>query len=182
MWGIAMFLFSVILGVVLGYLLKGNLENLNNLEIKGWWLIVLGFLVEFIMKVFLKSGHLQIGSLTYALNITMYSCIMSFIYINRKYKMILVIGLGFLLNMVVIFGNGCVMPISAKAMNILNVSGSVETKGLYSILSAETRFKFLADVIPYKLWKYGGIASIGDIILAIGVIGIIVKGMKLRVD
>ena len=61
-----MFLFSVILGVVLGYLLKGNLENLNNLEIKGWWLIVLGFLVEFIMKVFLKSGHLQIGNLTYS--------------------------------------------------------------------------------------------------------------------
>ena len=42
-----MFLFSVILGIVLGYLLKGKLENLNNLEIRGWWLIILGFLVEF---------------------------------------------------------------------------------------------------------------------------------------
>jgi len=155
-----MFLFSVILGVVLGYLLKGNIENLNNLEIKGWWLIALGFLVEFIMKIFLKSGNLQIGSLTYVLNIVMYSCIMAFIYINRKYKMILVIGIGFLLNIVVIFGNGCTMP----------------------IISGETKFKFLADVIPYKLWKYGGIASIGDIILSIGIIGIIVKGMKLRAD
>ncbi|WP_346899230.1 DUF5317 family protein [Clostridium sp. UBA7503] len=177
-----MFLFSIILGVVLGYLLKGNIENLNNLEIKGWWLIVLGFLVEFIMKIFLKSGHLEIGSLTYVLNIVMYSCIMAFIYINRKYKMILVIGIGFLLNIVVILGNGCTMPISTKAMDILNVSGQVETKGLYSIISVETKFKFLADVIPYKLWKYGGIASIGDIILSIGIIGIVIKGMKLRTD
>lgn len=177
-----MFLFSVILGVVSGYLLKGNLENLNNLEIKGWWLIALGFLVEFIIKIFLISGYLQIGSLTYILNIAMYSCIMAFIYINRKYKMILVIGIGFLLNIIVIFGNGCTMPVSAKAMDILNISGPVETKGLYSIISSETRFKFLADVIPYKLWKYGGIASIGDIILSIGVIGIIVKGMKNRID
>lgn len=177
-----MFLFSVVLGVGLGYLLKGNIENLNNLEIKGWWLIALGFLVEFIMKIFLKSGHLQVGSLTYVLNIVMYSCIMAFIYINRKYKMILVIGIGLLLNIVVIFGNGCTMPISTKAMDILNVSGPVETKGLYSIISEETKFKFLADVIPYKLWKYGGIASIGDIVLSIGIIGIIVKGMKLRAD
>ncbi len=177
-----MFLFSVILGVVLGYLLKGELENLNNLEIKGWWLIILGFLIEFMMKVFLKLGHLEIGNLTYSLNIIMYSCIMTFIYLNRKYKMILIIGLGFILNIMVIFGNRCTMPISTKAMNILNVSGVVETKGLYSILSKETNCKLLADIIPYKLWKFCGIASIGDIVLAIGVIGIIVKGMRLRID
>jgi len=175
-----MFLFSAILGVVLGYLLKGNLENLNNLEIKGWWLIALGFLVEFIMKIFLKSGYLQIGNLTYFLNVIMYGCIMMFIYINRKYKMILIIGLGFILNIIVIFGNQCTMPISGKAMEILNVAGPVKTKGLYSILNAETNFKLLADIIPYKLWILSGIASVGDIILAIGIIGVIVNGMKLK--
>lgn len=175
-----MFLFSVILGVVLGYLLKGKLENLNNLEIRGWWLIILGFLVEFIMKIFLKLGYLQIGIFTYFLNIIMYSCIMIFIYINRRYKMILIIGLGFILNIIVIFGNQCTMPISAKAMEILNVGGSVETKGLYSILNSETNFKLLADIIPYKIWRLSGIASIGDIVLAIGIIGIIVNGMKLK--
>lgn len=175
-----MFLFSVILGIVLGYLLKGKLENLNNLEIRGWWLIILGFLVEFVMKVFLKSEYLEIGNFTYFLNIIIYSSIMIFIYINRKYKMILIIGLGFILNIIVIFGNGCTMPISAKAMEILNVGGQVETKGLYSILNQETNFKLLADIIPYKIWKLSGIASIGDIVLAIGIIGIIVSGMRLK--
>jgi len=175
-----MFLFSVILAIIIGYLVKGKLENLNNLEIKGWWLIIIGFLVEFIMKIILNRGALEIGGITYFLNIIIYGFIMFFIFINRKYKMVLVVGIGFLLNIIVIFGNNCTMPISVKAMNLLNVSGNVETKGLYTLINNETNFKFLADIIPYRLWKFGGIASVGDIVLSIGVMGVIINGMRIK--
>lgn len=175
-----MFLFSVILAIIIGYLLKGKLENLNNLEIKGWWLIIIGFLVEFIMKILLKRGVLEIGGITYLLNVIIYGFIMSFIFINRKDKMVLVVGIGFLLNIIVIFGNNCTMPISVKAMSFLNVTGEVDTMGLYTILNSETNFKFLADIIPYRLWKFGGIASVGDIVLSIGVMSVIINGMRVK--
>ncbi|MEG1257304.1 DUF5317 family protein [Clostridium sp.] len=173
-----MFLFAIVLAVIIGYLSKGSLENLSELRFKSVYLIIIGFLLEFIMKIFLENGMLEFGGLTYFINITMYGLIMSFIFVNRKDKMILIVGLGFLLNIIVIFGNSCTMPIGTWAMNCLGVNGSVDTKGLYSILTSETNFKLLADILPYKFWRYGGIASVGDIVLAIGVMGIIIKGMK----
>ncbi|MEG2288971.1 MAG: DUF5317 family protein [Clostridium sp.] len=175
-----MFLFAIVLAIIIGYLLKGRLGNLNNLRFTSLYLVIIGFSIELIMKILLKNEFLGIGYFTYFFNIIMYGLIMIFIVVNRKNKMVLIIGLGLLLNAIVIFSNNCTMPIGTRAMGFLGVSGNVEIKGLYSILTNETNFKILADIIPYKVLRYGGIASIGDIIIAIGVMGIIIKGMSFK--
>lgn len=172
-----MFAFSIIIAIVIGYLFKGKLQNIRELNLKGQWFIVIGFLLEIVMKILLKKGIIEIGSLTYIINVIMYGLIMTFIFLNRKEKLFLIVGLGFLLNIIVIFANNCTMPIGLEAMKYLNFSGDVEKLGLYALVDSNTRFVILADIIPYKIWRYAGIASLGDILICIGIIGITVKTM-----
>lgn len=176
-----MFAFSIVIAIIIGYLFKGKLQNITDLNYRGQWFIVIGFFIEIVMKIFLKNGLIEIGALTYVINVIMYGFIMIFIFLNRKDKFVLIVGLGFILNIIVIFANNCTMPISVEAMEYLKFSGTVETMGLYAIVDSNTSFVLLADIIPYKIWRYVGIASVGDIFICLGIIGIVVKAMKTKV-
>ncbi len=175
-----MFAFSIVVAIIIGYLFKGKLQNITDLTYRGQWFIIIGFLIEIVMKIFLKKGLIEIGALTYVINVIMYGFIMTFIFLNRKDKFILVVGLGFILNIIVIFANNCTMPIGVEAMEYLKFSGTVETMGLYALVDSNTSFVLLADIIPYKIWRCVGIASVGDIFICLGIIGIIVKAMKTK--
>lgn len=173
-----MFAFSIIIAIIIGYLFKGSLKNITDLNYRCPWLIISGFIIEVVMKIFLKNGALEIGALTYFINVIMYGLIMSFIFLNRKDKFILTVGLGFILNIIVIFANNCTMPIGVNAIEVFNFTGEVNKMGLYKLVDSNTYFVFLADIIPYKIWRCAGIASLGDIVICIGIIGIIVRAMK----
>ena len=46
------------------------------------------------------------------------------------------------------------------------------------MVNSDTLFVFLADVIPYKVGPLNGIASVGDIFICIGIMGIIIREMR----
>ena len=93
-----MFGISLIVAIILGYLLKGRLSHLINLQIRGIWLILIGFLLERGLNLLLKIGWMELGILTYLLDLLMYILILIFIWRNSRLKPLCAMGIGFVMN------------------------------------------------------------------------------------
>ncbi|QCX33520.1 hypothetical protein FDN13_07255 [Caloramator sp. E03] len=177
-----MFLEALIIGIIIGYILKGSLKNFEDIKLKALYLAVGAFFVEFILFSLVRRGILSRGYLTTLIYIIEYALIFLFIYLNRENKYILIMGFGFLLNALAIFSNGGAMPVSAKAAVAAGLAPSIDavrasSEGLYVVQNEGTRLCFLGDIIP-KTYLRHYVISIGDIIAAIGFMMFIIQGMK----
>jgi hypothetical protein len=172
-----MFMMSVVLAIIIGYIGKGRIRNLEHAEIKGIHLVTAAFLVDITLNIMIKLNVLYRGSLTFIVYFAMYCLLFWFIYMNRKSVYILMVGFGFLLNAIVIFSNGGAMPCGIRAMKAVGLNVDVAQKGLYVLVDEGTRFWFLGDVIPFSFISKQ-IVSIGDIVLAIGLMLFIITEMR----
>jgi hypothetical protein len=172
-----MFIEGLIFAVIIGYILKGTIKNLENVDIKGVYLVFISFFIEFFIVIAIRKGFFNIGIFTYILDFIMYTLLVAFIYFNRKSKYIVLMGIGFLLNAIPIFLNGGAMPVSAKAAEIAGLTLNISKEGLYTLINENTRMWFLGDIIPLTFLRNFAI-SIGDIIAAIGLMLFIITGMK----
>lgn len=171
-----MFIYSIILAVILGFVFKGSLKNLSNINMPGTGFVIAGFAIDAATHLMSEHGVLKTGIVTYLLGILMYIFIFVFVYLNRKNPYIIVIGIGFLLNAAAIFSNGGVMPVAHSAMASVSITQNPSSIGLYSLVDSSTKLKFLCDVIPVKFLA-NAVVSIGDIIAAIGIMLFIITGM-----
>jgi hypothetical protein len=172
-----MFILALILAIVIGYVIKGKLSNLQYAEIKAIWLIFVSFFIEFVINMLISRDIITRGSITFSLDLVMYILIFTFTFVNRKNKFLLTMGIGFLLNAIPIFSNGGAMPVSAEAAKAVSMELDVEKFGLYVLANSETSFGFLADIIPVD-FIVQQVASIGDFIAAAGLIGFITSSMR----
>lgn len=172
-----MFVESAIFAIIIGYLLKGKLKNIEIEKIKGISIVLCAFLIKFILIVCIQKGFLKFGIILYITYIVQYSLILVFILLNRRNRLLVIMGIGILLNALVIFANGGVMPVSIKAMQAYGLNIDVSSKGMYRALDNSTRLAFLGDVIPGKFIIHF-IFSLGDIITAVGMMMYIIWGMK----
>lgn len=177
-----MFLEVLIFSILLGYLLKGSLKNLDASEIKGLYLVFIAFFIEFLVVITIRKHLLSNGSITFLLDLIMYGLLIIFIYLNRKNVYIVMMGFGFLLNAIPIFLNGGAMPVDVNATVKAGLYPSIEkakvaSEGLYTIINSDTKLWFLGDIIPITFLRHV-VISIGDVILAIGLMLFVVTGMK----
>jgi hypothetical protein len=173
-----MFLYSIVLAVLLGFIFKGNLKNLGSIKLSSWYLVIIGYALDEIMHLLVKGGQLKVGNGTYFADILMYIFLFGFIYLNKKDYFVLTIGAGFLLNAVAIFSNGGTMPVSPSAIAYVSSTHiNPAAQGLYSLLVPNTKFGFLCDIISIKILGHV-VFSIGDIILSVGIMLIIIMGMR----
>lgn len=172
-----MFIEVLILSIILGYILKGSLKNLENIDIKNLYLIFAAFIIEFIIVMCIGKGILVRGTFTYVLDLIMYILLGIFTYNNRKNPFILLMGVGFLLNAVPIFLNGGAMPVSPEGIKIAGLPQDITKEGLYRLIDENTRMWFLGDVFPLTFLR-NFVISIGDIIAALGMMLFIISGMK----
>lgn len=172
-----MFIVSLAAAIILGYILGGRIKNLENINLRAIYLIFISFGLELIIVICIRKGLLSIGLTTYFLDVIMYSMLLIFIILNRRNICIIIMGVGFLLNAVPIFLNGGAMPVSQEAIRVLGFSSNINSEGLYTIIDSSTKIWFLGDIIPISFIS-SFIVSIGDIFAAIGLILLIVTGMK----
>lgn len=172
-----MFFEVIIFAVIIGYLLKGRLKNIDILGVKAIYLVLIGFLIKFIIVMSIQHGLITRGTITFILYSIQYLLLLIFVIINRKNKYILIMGIGFLLNALPIFLNGGAMPVSASAALSVGLTKPICMEGLYRAIDNTTKLNFLGDIIPYNLGR-AYVISIGDIILAVGLFLFIVTGMK----
>ena len=79
-----MFIEALIFAVIIGYILKGNIKNLENVDIKKAYLVFISFFIEFFIIIIIRKGIVNIGIFTYILDFIMYILLVIFIYLNRK--------------------------------------------------------------------------------------------------
>lgn len=172
-----MFFLAFIMAIIIGYSLNGRLKNIDASKVKFVSLVFIAFFLEFIVLTLIKKAYIRLGILTYVSDVIMYSLLLIFAYLNRKNKWLLLLGVGSILNAIVIFANGGVMPVNPDIVKSFGYHGDVALQGLYILADGSTKLYFLADIIPIRYPK-PGIASIGDIIELLGVAIFIVSEMK----
>jgi hypothetical protein len=177
-----MFIEVFFLSIIIGYILKGSVKNIDSSKIRGLYLVFAAFIIEFLIVMSMKKGLLNRGVLTYLLDLIMYGLLFQFIYINRKNVYIVLMGIGFILNAIPIFLNGGAMPVSAEAAVYAGIipdikSARLSTEGLYTLIDSNTKLWFLGDIIPRK-YPRGIVFSIGDVISVIGLALFIITEMK----
>lgn len=181
-----MFLEALIFSIILGLILKGSLANLDKIKFDKVYLILIAFAIEFLIMLLITKGIISRGVYTYFFNFIMYLLLLTFVYFNRSNFTIIIMGIGFVLNALPIFLNGGAMPVSPRAVYLAGLAPSVNavkvsTEGLYTLQNAQTKLWFLGDIIP-KPFLRPAVISIGDIIIALGLILLIIKGMRKSIN
>ena len=178
-------LWSVIIGLLIGYLRGGKIENLAQIEFNYSWLIVAAILIQIIILPLLPGMGPLIGSGQSIFHIISYILIGIFIVFNWRVFQVLIIGAGAFLNGIVISLNGGYMPASP---NMLQRAGKGEIArvlretGQHSNvvkMGKDTICNFLGDLLYLPHWlPFSSAFSIGDLIISIGIILLISDYMQ----
>jgi hypothetical protein len=96
-----------------------------------------------------------------------------------------VLGLGLLLNLIVIAANGGYMPVAldmVEEAGLVKAAKALQNEGHYAnwtALNEDTRLRFLSDIftLPFKMPGGRLIFSAGDVFIGYGVLGLIWSGM-----
>lgn len=108
------------------------------------------------------------------------------LWINRSLPGVRLIMLGLALNLAVMAANGGRMPVSESAAVTAGLSEHLPklTAGQSSRhvpLTAQTRLRYLGDMIPVpKPYPFPRVISVGDVVLAAGVVQLLIFGMSTR--
>lgn len=178
-------LYSMILGLVFG----GSLKKLWNTELQGFPLILVSVLSLAVSNWMRRSAFLSeilncsvIESLSAIIYFLAFLILLIVVWINREEHTLLLVGIGIILNMLVIFTNGAKMPVDpllAQAMGLTEKITHLDLHGFYAFAGPQTHFYILADVIknPF-LTSY--IVSIGDFFISGGLFLFVLQKMKVK--
>jgi len=166
---------SVILGLAVGFIRKGDIFRLTNL--RGLWLVIFSMAAILLIKYY--------PAIPYAYKVVAttlsYLCVIIFAILNRKHIVpSAFLGLGTLSNYLVIACNSFRMPISAKALLIyptMTAEAVLSQRANYFVAIDGARLMFLGDVIYIPIKIFEGFLSVGDVFIAIGMFLLIVQVM-----
>ena len=165
-------IFFLVVSIVIGYLRKGRLSNYLEAPLRGLFLPIIAFGLEaafgFLRKWLPWPTHIWLGV---AVSIE-YAMVFSFVFLNRKRKGFWVIMVASLLNFIVIVANDFRMPITPVVYDytqFANIVERVSAGGMveYVLVGWDAPLWWLGDTIPV-LWIFPGLASVGDLGLALG--------------
>ncbi len=157
------------LSLAIAVLRGGRLSNLGDIELKAWWLLIIGFALQ-AATGFLPDTNWAEG-LALAMVLISFVLLMVLVVLNRSKPGMWLAGIGVLMNFTVIALNGG-MPVLAGAaevasgftVSVPDFSGSFK----HVVLDESSRLTFFADVIPLRIAEIGQVISLGDVFLAVG--------------
>lgn len=182
---LGMFFETLLLAIIIGYIRKGKLSNLEDLPLKGWPLIVVGMLIYIFQISILRFSdgniaHIVLINLKWfqiASNIALIAGLL----ISSRDPGYLISSLGILLNMIVAFVNGGRMPVSPTALEKLRLFEQLSVlqaggTSVHQLLDETTKLYLLSDVVPIPIITPKAV-SLGDLFLSVGIFLIIHKYM-----
>ncbi len=159
----------IFVSLAIAVLRGGRLVNLGDIELRGWWLLLIALGLQFGTGWLPDQDWARGAGL--AMVLASFVLLMVMVWLNRTKPGMWIAGLGVLANFTVIAANGG-MPVLAEAARVASgftVSDpDVTDSFMYVALDSSTRLTFFADVIPLRLARLGEVISVGDIFLALG--------------
>jgi len=177
-------LWSIPLGILIGYLRGGRLSRLAEVELRGAWLILLALFIQ--LLIFPIGGRAPwVPWGTQALHLLSYGLLLGFVFLNRREWGIVAMGVGMALNLLVIVANGGYMPTRPellRAAGLIEAAEKLEQMGTYAnnvLMGPKTRLNFLGDLfyVPAGV-PLANVFSVGDAILALGLLIFLQAKMK----
>lgn len=163
---------SVPLGIILGYLRKGSLKNLENAYIKYLWIAFLAFFLRFFSNSpdLISSAGLEfLNNYLNIMNMVAFILLFLFAGANFKYFSMKIFTLGQALNALPIFLNAGRMPFeisAAQKAGTLEMLKNFYSQGAAIIPSDKSAILWqLGDYIILPGFVHAKLISIGDIVL-----------------
>jgi hypothetical protein len=153
-------------------------------ELQHFWLILVGFLPQFIVIYLPITRRLFSDLMTAGLLLASQLTLLGFVWLNRRVLGMPILLCGMVLNLAVMTANGGFMPISQQTASHLVSEDILRDVKLGSRLGAkdillrpqDTRFEQLADrFLPPTWFPYQVAFSLGDVFIALGVFWLLAK-------
>lgn len=187
-----MFIEPVILSLIVGKIRKGKFRNLEKVEIKAWYLLLIAAIIQIISSIIKGSGFQLNGFVLedyfFYLHILSYILMLICVLLNLNKNSMKVFLIGVVLNFIVIFANGGKMPVSLNGFKGINDNIGVELPISdfdikHQAITDDTKLVYLGDIIlvskPYPISR---IFSIGDIFIMIGLFMFLQEAMVVAED
>ncbi len=164
---------GIALGLLLGLLLGGRLENLANIRLRFLPLLFVAVIVRFGTEASLSFGVPFAETLRMPLLGLAYGLLLLTLWKNRFYPGMALAFIGIASNALVILVNGGRMPVWMPAFDASGLQGPLDSV-LHVSLGPELGSAFLlhlgplADIIPIPFPLVQNVASVGDIFLTSG--------------
>lgn len=171
-----MFIEPTILSLLIAKLRGGQFKNLENIYIRGWFLLIVAGIIQgslsLVKKLDTQWGNNLISNYLIYVIIISYGLLIITVALNIKKNYMKIFLIGIILNFIVIVGNGGQMPVSLEGVKGIHTETTLPERGFdikHRAVTKDTVFVYLADIIliprPYPLLK---ILSIGDVFLILG--------------
>jgi len=165
-----MFIEAIVVGLLISIIVGARLENLSNVNIKCWILIVIGVIMQ-LLPIFLPQYQ-------FTIYLQLVGAVMVFIavIINYNARGFWIIFIGGLMNFIAIMLNQYKMPVDLTIMAGTKLSGLMDTiiSGdvvNYVAASSGNWSNVLGKImITPKWYPFTRLLSIGDIIISLGII------------
>jgi hypothetical protein len=184
---------AIISGVIFGLLARGKISNLFELKFEKAWIIMLALFIQVAAQVLsLKGVEFAIRYSLFIQGI-MFCMVIVCLWYNRRYIGVWFIGLGCILNALVMMLNDGKMPISYNALAKADLLWTLDSfragaDGRHTIVNEATRLPLLADTMhpPFFFDYFMKVVSIGDLIVIWGlfllVLGAVTKSKILNFE
>lgn len=169
-------LLAIPVGVVLGFLLGGNLDRLAQLPFRWPWLAVAGLGVQILLfaPAFADRIPSGVGAAIYVVST---AAVLAAVLRNIRLGGMWLVALGALSNLAAVVANGGVMPTTDAALRAAGMSPADGFSN--SAVLADPRLGPLTDIfaIPGGL-PLANVFSIGDVLIALGIVSVVALGMR----
>lgn len=165
---------SFVIALIVGFVRRGSLRNLEKMPLRKSYLFVTGFvLAGAILTLIIRGGDPTLIRYARLVNIVQYLIILAAIGLNLHIRGMIVTGVGAFLNFLVLTANGGLMPVSRQALHAAGLTDIIKNYAVrHVILTDQTRLPFLSDIVPVRLFGYvcSQVISVGDIIIAVAIL------------
>ncbi|WDV46136.1 DUF5317 family protein [Clostridiaceae bacterium M8S5] len=170
-----MILIFFVLSILTGLIRNGKIGRLGYLEFKSVWLFIVSMAIQLSIIVFGATGNTTILKYIKELYIASYVILFIGLFLNLKYRPVILIIIGGLMNIFCFIANGGKIPISVEGLKLAGYNNLVSliqggNVALYTPLTSDTDYGQLAQIITIqKPFPITQVISIGDIIIYIGI-------------
>ncbi|MCL4394203.1 MAG: DUF5317 domain-containing protein [Chloroflexi bacterium] len=161
----------------------GSLGNLTALQLKWRGLILGGFAIQLFVFSPLWQDNRTLSPFTQAAYLA--SLFFLFVALAANYRIpgLVLIGPGFLMNLIAVAVNGGYMPASSSALQAAGLPplGAGEILQNSIGIGPATNLVFLGDVFAIPKWfLFPNVFSVGDVLISIGAVYLVLKALAPR--